>query len=199
MDGYIKNKQRKIAEQRKAIRWSYCYTFPIVMILFVCMFGLGYNAPPKQWHDIQVVCSRVSKHTVGRTGKNAFLHTTDGQIFLIKSRNYTADEAEEILVPGKTYQLTYSNSMIYKYVEALSTEEEILISLEESLSKYESNNKTGKNVFVVLVAVEIVALILIDRLGCKKMYAEIKRLKQDIAIREEKLRKRKEKQAKNDS
>jgi len=89
--------------------------------------------------------------------------------------------------------------MIYKYVEALSTGEEILISLEESLSKYESSNKTGKKVFVILVAMEIVALILIDRLACKNMYAEIKKLKQDIAIREEKLRKRKEKQAKNDS
>ena len=199
MDGYIKNKRHKIKMERQAILWSYCYTFPIVMILFVCMFVLGYNAPPKQWHDIQVVCSHVSKHTVGRTGKNAFLHTTDGQVFLIKTRNYTADEAEEILVPGKTYQLTYSNSMIYKYVEALSTGEEILISLEESLSKYESSNKTGKTVFVILIAVEIVALILIDRLACKNMYAEIKKLKQDIAIREEKLRKRKEKESTGDS
>lgn len=199
MDGYIQNKRHKIKMERQAILWSYCYTFPIALFILTFMFILVVTPPPEKWETVQVVYYRVSEHRVSRGPDRVIFHTTDGQEYQINATDYTFDEANRVLNRGQTYLLTYSPSILYKNVMALSTEEEILISLEESLSQYEISRRRELCILIVLTIVEVISLFLIDRLACKNMYAEIKKLKQDIAIREEKLRKRKEKQAKNDS
>ena len=198
MDGYIKNKQGKIAEQRKSIIYAYCHTLPIVLILFTCLCILGFRSPPEKWKSEQVVFSHISTLSVGRGSRRVFFHTTDGQRFQITS-HFSRKETEQVLIPGQRYMLTYSPDFPYKYTRALRTEDNVLVSYDESLKKHENFKKTTGIILTVLSVLEGGSLVLIDRLACKNMYAEIKKLKQDIAIREEKLRKRKEKESTGDS
>ena len=153
MDGYIKNKQRKIAEQRRAILWSYCLTWPIIMIFLTCLLILGFRSPPEDWKSIEIVYSRVTSHSAGRGNTRVVLHTAEGQQFLITS-HFSRKEAEQVLIPGQRYMLTYSPDFPYKYTRALRTEDNVLVSYEESLKKHENFKKTTGIILAVLSVVE---------------------------------------------
>ena len=64
--------------------------------------------------------------------------------------------------------------------------------VEKFISQYEKERNEMFLAIGVTIILEVIAVILLDRLACKKLYAEIRKLKQDIARREEKIRKKQE-------
>ena len=72
-------------------------------------------------------------------------------------------------------------------MEALSDDNLVIQNLEESVVQWERERQECVIAIVVTLIIEIVALILIDRLWCKKEYSEIQKLKADIKRRAERL------------
>lgn len=72
-------------------------------------------------------------------------------------------------------------------MEALSDDNMVIQNLEKSIAQWEREQQETFIAIIVTLIIEAVALILIDRLWCKKEYSEIKKLKADIKRREERV------------
>jgi len=72
-------------------------------------------------------------------------------------------------------------------MEALSNDNIVIQNLEESIGQWEREQQESVTAIIVTLIIEAVALILIDRLWCKKEYYELQKLKADIKRREERI------------
>ena len=194
MDGYIKNKVAAIKSVRKEIFWKYSITFLIVIFIPVWLFGLAVNQPPEKWTDTEIVFSHISSEE--RLLRPRFsihrhvnvLNTQDGRQFVIKSKYVDVDDLSNNLVPGNAYYLVFSNTIAGRdQMEALSDDETVFLNLENSVALWESEQQEALIAIIVTLVIEIVALLLIDRFGCRKEHAKIKKLKEDIKRRKNRI------------
>lgn len=171
----------------------YCLSFPLIMFLVAFFWELCMMQSPKNWQTTQIVYTQVANmHITLSRSPSVVLKTASGDRFVIPTRQITQDEAEKLLVCGETYTIVYSTRMGARRIEAIYTDTETLVALSDSISQYEKERSQMFVAISVTIILEIVTLILLDRLACKKLYANIRELKMDIARREEKIRKKQE-------
>ena len=72
-------------------------------------------------------------------------------------------------------------------MEALYDEDEVIQNLESSVRQWEREQREGTRGIIVTLIIEVIALVLIDRLWCKKEYSQIKKLKADIKRRQDRI------------
>lgn len=194
MDGYIKNKVEAIKSVRKEIFWKYSITFLIVIFIPVWLFGLAVNQPPEKWTHTEIVFSHISleqrlfrPRLIGKRYVHV-LNTQDGRQFVIKSKYVDMDDLSNNLVPGKVYYLVFSNTIAGgDQIEALFDDEMVFQNLENSIALWESEQQEALIAIAVTLVIEIVALLLIDRLCCRKEHAEIQKLKDNIKRRRNRI------------
>ena len=73
-------------------------------------------------------------------------------------------------------------------MEALSGDNMVIQNIEKSIAQWEQEQQECIIAIIVTLIIEIVALLLIDRLWCKKEHSQIQKLKADIARRKEHIR-----------
>ena len=179
--------------QRRGILATYCLSFPIIMFLLVWIFAIFLASPPAKWEITHIQYSYIANERIGFTrGTSVVLHSSDGQKFVIPTRQISQTEAEAVLLRGKTYTIVHSKRLGVRHIEALYTDSETIVALSESVEQWDKEQNELFLAVGITVALEIITVILLDRLACKKMYARIRKLKQDIVQREEKIRKRQE-------
>ena len=138
--------------------------------------------------DAEIVYSHLSLERSGmRRGLSYVLHSADGRKFVVRARE-DFSKLNETLRPGKSYSLVYSKTIAGgDMLEALSDGAEALIPLEKSIARWEAQRRQAVVSLCVTCGIEIVALILIDRLWCKREYAQIRAQKEMIRRRQERV------------
>ena len=192
MDGYIKSKTTAIKSLRQAIWGKYSLTFLIIIFIPVWLFAMAVNQPPEKWTHTEIEFSHISQEKIGiQRGRRYVLNTQDGRQFVIKSRFVDVDALSGCLVSGKTYRLVFSNTIAGgDHMEALSDNNGVIQDLDESIAQWKREQQESVIAIIVTLIIEIVALILIDRLWCKKEYSQIQKIKADIKRREERMQSR---------
>lgn len=187
MDGYIKNKAEAIKSVKKAILAKYLITFLIMIFIPVWLLALVTNQPPEKWTHATIVFSHISKEQIGlQRWSHYVLNTQDGRQFVINLNFVNMDDLSVHLVSGNTYQLVFSNTIAGgDHMKALSDDNMIIHDLETSIAQWEQEQQGTITAIIVTLIIEIVALILIDRLWCKKEYAQIQKLNADIKRRQD--------------
>lgn len=186
MDGYIKNKREKIAAVRKLIGYKYAVSFLIVIFIPVWLFAMVANQAPQKWKHTEIVFSHISYEHIGlRRWRDHVLNTQEGRKFVIQPKYVSIEELKNDLVPGKAYSLTYSHSIAGgDHIEALLGDERCFQDLDKSIAQWEREQQEMVIALAITLGLELIVLILIDRLWCKEEHAQIKKLKKDIANRE---------------
>lgn len=192
MDGYIKNKTEAIKAVRKSIFYKYAVTFLIVIFIPVWLFALAVNQPPENWTHTEIVFSHVSQERIGlRRGRSHVMNTQEGRQFVINSKFVDVDELSNYLVPGNTYRIVFSNTIAGgDHMKALSDDNVVFQSLDDSVAQWEQEQRKSVIAIIITLVIEVVVLILIDRLWCKDEYAQIQKLRADIKHREDSLKDR---------
>ncbi len=191
MDGYIKSKKEAITSARRTILYKYACTFLILAFLLLWLFALAVNRPPAEWTHTEIVFSHLSEEKVGmRKGRDCVLNTQDGRKFVVLTRHVDEDELSRRLVRGETYSLVYSDTIAGgDHMEALYRGTEILHSLDDSIARWEREQQNFAWALLATLALEGVALLLIDRLWCKAEHSRIRKLKSDIKRRKNRAEK----------
>ena len=189
MDGYIKNKTEAMQSLKRNILGKYSITFFILILIPVWLFALAANQRPEKWTHTEIVFSHISQERIGlQRGRSYVLNTKDGKQFVIKSKFVNVDDLSDCLTSGNTYRIVFSNTIAGgDHMEALSDDNMVIQNLEKSIAQWEREQQETFMAIIVTLIIEAVALILIDRLWCKKEYSEIKKLKADIKRREERV------------
>ncbi len=191
MDGYIKNKNIAIKKVRKSILNKYGFiTFLILIFIPVWLIGMVAEQPPEKWTHDNIVFSHISRGPYIRyVGSPYLLNAQNGDRFVIKPRMVSIDDLSESLVPGRVYSIVYSNTIAGgDHIQALSDETTVYQDLNKSISKWKNKQKEMIIAIILTLLIEIIAIILIDRLWCKKEHLQIKKLKNDIKRREERTK-----------
>lgn len=189
-DGYIIERKGQIRRLRQTIRAKYGVTLLVVIFIFIWSFAIAVYQwqSPERWTHAEIVYSHLSREVDGvRRGLSCVLHSADGRKFVVRDRDDFFKLSEE-LNPGKLYSLVYSKTITGSdTLEALSDGAEALIPLEKSITHWEAQRRQAVVSLYVTCGIEIVALILIDRLWCKKEYAQILVQKELIRRRQERV------------
>ena len=121
MDGYIKNKKEALHSVRKGIFWKYAISFPILLFIPVWLFGIYSLGSPEDWQYTEVVYSHISSEAIGlQRGKSDVFNAEDGRKYVIPSKLLPVEHLQEMLVPGETYCLVYSETIAGgDHIEAL--------------------------------------------------------------------------------
>lgn len=186
MDGFVKHKQGELRELRRAILWKYAITLvvflPVFLVVLCFLIDLD---PPEKWRRTEVVYSYVDEIPEGRGGSSHRLYTSSGQVFRIYRDLY--DTLEQEFHGGETCKVTYSIFGGMDRVEAFATEEKIYISETEALQNWRQQRNSDIHTLLVWTALEVVAIVLIDRLWCRGEYAQIRKVKERIRRREQQM------------
>lgn len=186
MDGYIKNKKEAIRAVRRNIWGKYSITLPILLLLLIWLFGLASDQHPDKWSHEEIVFSHISQERTGlHRGLSAVLNTTDGRKFVVRMG---ADDLSERLTSGDTYGIVFSNRIAgVDRMEALSDGDVVIRNLDESIERWEREQQEIVIAIIITLIIEAIAVVLIDRLWCKKEYSKIQKLKADIERRRERV------------
>lgn len=197
-DGYIIERNGEIRQLRQTIRCKYLATLLIAVFIPIWIFGIACYQwqSPENWTQIEIVYSHLSRESIGmRRGVSAVLNAADGRKFVVQKKKISFRDLGARLNPGEGCALIYSKSIAGgDILEALSDDRGTVISLEDSVAQWEEQRAVCVAGLWVTCGIEIVALILIDRLWCRKEYAKIRLQKEKIRQREERMRQRAEEQ-----
>lgn len=183
-DGYIRHQSDKIRSIKHIIWAKYATALLlIVFILFVLLLMLT-EQPPEEWTKQEIKFTHFSREQIGLSLLDSdVLNTESGEKYAVRM-----DQLSEDLTVGNPYMLVYSraNTMTgLNAVEALSDESTIYQDLNDSIARWEQERWEAIRIILVLGISELIALLLIDRLWCKKEHAQVKELQSKIARREE--------------
>lgn len=194
MDGYIKNKKEAICSVRKSIFWKYALTFPILLFIPVWLLGICGVGSPDDWKDTEVVYSHISSETIGlRRGKSNVLNAEDGRKYVIPSKLIAAEHLKEMLVAGETYSLVYLETIAGgDHIEELYDVQNTFLDRSVSVAAWEKERQECALALHTTMGLEMIALILIDRLWCKGEYAKIRKLRLDIKKRSARVAQKRE-------
>ena len=185
MDGYIKNQLLAIRSLRITMAWKYATTFLILIFLPLWLFGLAVDRPPKEWIHTEIVNSHISYEQVGlRRFMDHVLIDRDGTRFVIRKKDVSVDLLEEQLIPGQVCSIVYSTTIAGgNQLEALSAGDTVYQHIDTSVSYWNGQRRFLIRAIYVTLALEVLALILIDRLWCREEHRRIKILREKIARR----------------
>ncbi len=195
MDSFIEKKRAEIKRLQTAMYIKFSFSVLLLMSLPIWISSITVQPAPETWLSAETVCVEIS---VNDEEKNPYAMITgaDGGSYLVDSRLLDPDEVAEKLQAGDECAFVYApvGESSNKIVKAIEKDGESLLSREKSVSVWQNDRSTGFIAIAVTVAVAALSAILIDRIWCKNDRAEIKRLKAEIARREEKKSKRAGKQ-----
>lgn len=198
VDGYIIERNGEIRKLRQTIRCKYWTTLLIALYIPIWIFAIACYQwqSPENWTQTEIVYSHLSRESIGiRRGLSEVLNTADGRKFVIYKKKIAFDDLGARLNPGESCTLIYSKTLAGgDLLEALSDERGTVIPLDASIAHWETQQKVCFAGLYVTCGIEMVALILIDRLWCRKEHAQIRLQKEKIRKREEKNRQRQERQ-----
>lgn len=191
MDGYIKNKNIAIRSVRKTIFYKYAYALLIVLFIPVMLFAIAVNQPPEKWTHTDIVFSHISYERIEMRKHNDYvLNTRSNDQFVMQMPDKSVEEISEHLISGKLYSVVYSNSIAGgDILEALSDKDGVYLDLDNSIAEWKKEQKTYTIVIVIFLIIEIIVLIIIDRVACKNDHYQIKKLKEDIERRKKRMNK----------
>ena len=189
-DGCIIERNGQIRKLRQTIRAQYGVTLLVVIYILIWSFAIAVYQwqSPERWTRAEIVYSHLSRESIGiRRGLSYVLHSADGRKFVVQNRD-DFSKLNETLRPGKSYSLVYSKTIAGgDMLEELSDGAEALLPLEKSIAHWEAQRRQTVVSLYVTCGIEIAALILIDRLWCKKEYAQIRAQKEMIRRRQERM------------
>lgn len=185
MDGYIKNKKMAITVARKTIVAKYTTTWFILIFIPIFVFGIMTHQAPEEWISIEVEYSYISQSHIGLSrGRRTVLNAKDGERYVLNPKYVDVEELRKALIPGQKYSLVYSRLPIGEMViEALSDQDTVYQDIEESYLHWRQEHRHLIHSILVIVGIEFVALVLVDRLWCKPEHDKIRKLKADIERR----------------
>lgn len=192
MDGYIKNKKAEIRANRQAIAYCYLFTLPIVIFWVLCAWMYFAGQDPSEWGQTEIVYSQITKKYIASHRGNSYIFNgTDGRQFIISRKWLREVSGESLLVPGETYTLDYTGSENgWKSVVGLSRDGQVLIDRQAAVEAYYKNQRDYIRSLWVLAGVEVLALIIVDRLLCVRWHDKNRELKKRIQKREETIRRK---------
>ena len=192
MDGYIKNKKAEIRANRQAIAYCYLFTLPIVIFWVLCAWMYFAGQDPSEWGQTEIVYSQITKKYIASHRGNSYIFNgTDGRQFIISRKWLREVSGESLLVPGETYTLDYTGSENgWKSVVGLSRDGQVLIDRQAAVEAYNKNQRDYIRSLWVLAGVEVLALIIVDRLLCVRWHDKNRELKKRIQKREETIRRK---------
>lgn len=183
MDGYIKNKKQAIRSQWRWIFGKYSIVIiPLVMLCALLMFSeFVAHQNPKKWKEETVTFAGFGEMwlLLNRDMSDALI-TEDGRQFHTGSE----ERLQEVLVIGEEYTIVYSTNLKGKVLEGLSKDGIVYLDVNDSVNAWRETATHVLKFVGWIVAMMVLAILLIDRLWCKKEHAQIKRLKADIVKRE---------------
>ena len=185
MDGYVKNKREALRSVRKRMFWKYAITFPILLFIPVWLFGIYSLGAPDDWKYTEVVYSHISSETIGlQRGKSDVFNTEDGRKYVIPSKLLPVEHLQEMLVPGETYCLVYSETIAGgDHIEELYNAQNTFLDHAVSGAVWEKERQECFLALYITIGLEMLALIIIDRVWCKEEHARIQKLRQDMKKR----------------
>lgn len=191
MDGYLKNKTASLRSVRAAMFWKYGLTFPLVLFAAVWLLAACSYGPTESWKRTEAVYSHISYESVGLSrGRFYVLNTEDGRRFVIPSRreyHVSAADWEQRLSAGEACSIVYAETAAGgDRLQALASLQGVFLDRSVSAAVWENDRRGCLLAFYITLALEAAALLLIDRLWCRKEHAAIRKLQQDMARRKEK-------------
>lgn len=191
MDGYIKNKQEALRSVRRTILWKYAISFPILALILTWLFGIYSLGSPEDWKSTDIVYSHISRERIGlQRGDSAVLNTIDGRKYVLPARLVSAARLEETLIAGESYSLVYEDTIAGgSHMKALHNDRDTFLDRSASVAAWEKERRNCFLGLYITVGLEILALILIDRLWCRTDHRRIAKLHQDIEKRKQKYQK----------
>lgn len=189
VDGYIRNKQEAIRSHRKTMIAKYCLTWPLIIFIPIWIFGMLFMQAPQKWKTEDVLYAGISQEQIGlQRGKSWVLNTQSGRQFVIPTGQIDPLDLDEVLEPGQRCTLVYSQTLFgVKHIEAFRVGERSMLIVEDSILKWEQEQRDCRSALWITIILELIALTCVDRLWCKQEYRSIKKLQEDIARREEKI------------
>lgn len=185
MDGYIKNKKEALRSVRKSIFWKYAITFPILLFIPIWLFGIYSLGSPEDWKVTEVVYSHISSETIGlQRGKSDVFNAEDGRKYVIPAKLLPVEHLQEMLVPGETYCLVYLETIAGgDHIEELYNAQNTFLDHAVSGAAWEKERQECFLALYITIGLEMLALIIIDRVWCKEEHARIQKLRQDMKKR----------------
>lgn len=185
MDGYIKNKKEALRSVRKGIFWKYAITLPILLFILVWLFGIYSLGSPEDWKVTEVVYSHISSETIGlQRGKSDVFNAEDGRKYVIPAKLLPVEHLQEMLVPGETYCLVYLETIAGgDHIEELYNAQNTFLDHAVSGAAWEKERQECFLALYITIGLEMLALIIIDRVWCKEEHARIQKLRQDMKKR----------------
>ena len=184
MDGYTKHHMEKILAIKHGIWAKYAITLPLVVFIFLALLLTFTDQPPNEWQKKEIVFSHLFRERIGVSLFDSnVLYTQSGDKYAIRK-----EAMADGLTAGNTYILVYSRANTIEgicAVEALSDENMIYQDLNASIVHWEKERAEAIYIVLGLCIMELMALLLIDRLWCRKEHAQIRELKTKIAQRKE--------------
>ena len=192
MDGYIKNKKAEIRANRQVIAYCYLLTLPIVIFWVLCAWMYFAGQDPSEWGQTEIVYSQITKkYIASHRGHSYIFNGTDGRQFIISRKWLREVSGESLLVPGETYTLDYTGSENGgKSVVGLSHDGQVLIDRQAAVEAYYKNQRDYIRSLWVLAGVEVLALVIVDRLLCVRWHNKNRELQERIRKREETIRRK---------
>ena len=184
VDGYTKHHMEKILAIKHGIWAKYAITLPLVVFIFLALLLTFTDQPPNEWQKKEIVFSHLFRERIGVSLFDSnVLYTQSGDKYAIRK-----EAMADGLTAGNTYILVYSRANTIEgicAVEALSDENMIYQDLNASIVHWEKERAEAIYIVLGLCIMELMALLLIDRLWCRKEHAQIRELKTKIAQRKE--------------
>ena len=192
MDGYIKNKKAEIRANRQVIACCYLLTLPIVILGVLCAWMYFAGQDPSEWGQTEIVYSQITKKYIASHRGNSYIFNgTDGRQFIISRKWLREVSGESLLVPGETYTLDYTGSENgWKSVVGLSHDGQVLIDRQAAVEAYYKNQRDYIRSLWVLAGVEVLALVIVNRLLCVRWHNKNRELQERIRKREETIRRK---------
>ena len=187
MDGYIKNKRQAIRSVWSGIVGKYSIVaIPLILLCILLLFSeFVAHQNPKRWKEETVRFAGFGEMwlLLNRNMSDALI-TEDGREFHTGS----AERLQNALVVGEEYTIVYSSNLKGKVLEGLSKDGTVYIDVNDSAKAWREAAAYVLKITGWTVAVMTVAILLIDRLWCKKEHAQIRKLKAEVARREMRIR-----------
>ncbi len=185
MDGYIKSKKKDIRSVRENIFLKCVLTFPLILFALIWVLGIYVLGTPDDWKDTEVVFSHISYESVGlQRWRSYVLNGEDGGKYVIQTNLLSAEELKEKLIYGERYSLVYQDKNAGgRHIAALYNEHNTFLDLSLSVAAWEKERQECFLGLYVSIGLELLALILIDRLWCREEHARIRKYRQDIENR----------------
>lgn len=179
-DGYIKNQNIRLRNTRVAILLKMSLVaVPLVMLLVFFSVLILSTPSPEKWEHSQITYSDISREYFIKRS-SYFLNTTDNGKFILPLGTKDVEELTHQLEPGKQYSIVYTENVFTRITKSLSYGDCEFVSLDESVSEWESERKGLCIFIVVMLFLMIVGSTLIYIFWCKKEREQIVKIKSKI-------------------